>query len=324
MRKSLAGKLTAFLIVTVMALALVAPTTLAAKKIRIGFSQYTQKAPFYVAQVEAAKAEAKRLGVELIVVDAQDNISKQISDVEDLIAKKVDVIVLNPKDPKALIPVTKAVNKAKIPLIIADSTIDPSVNYVTTIKSNNYVIGVMAGEVMAKKTRGRAKIAMISGSIGNIGGQDRRDGFVSGFMEESLRSFNKVSLEVVAQGWGGWTQEGGLKAMEDILVAHKEIDVVFGENDAMALGALKAIKEAKREGVLIAGIDGQKEALAMIKEGGDYVTTGLNSPKLLGEMTIQVALKVLKHEAVPQVIYTPADAIVKDNVSKYYSANLVF
>jgi ribose transport system substrate-binding protein len=104
-----------------------------AKKIRIGFSQYTQKAPFYVAQVEAAKAEAKKnSSIELIVVDAQDSVEKQISDVEDLIARKCDIIVLNPKDPQALIPVTRAVNRAGIPLIIADSTIDPSVNYVTS------------------------------------------------------------------------------------------------------------------------------------------------------------------------------------------------
>src|SRR5690606_7057927 len=109
---------------------------LASEKIRIGFSQFTQKAPFYVAQDEAAKAEAqKHPEIELIVLDARDSVEKQISDVEDLIARQCDIIVLNPKDPKALIPVTRAVNRAGIPLIIVDSTIAPSVNYVTTIKS---------------------------------------------------------------------------------------------------------------------------------------------------------------------------------------------
>jgi ribose transport system substrate-binding protein len=294
-----------------------------AKKIRIGFSQYTQKAPFYVAQVEAAKAEAKKNpNIELIVVDAQDSVEKQISDVEDLIARKCDIIVLNPKDPQALIPVTRAVNRAGIPLIIADSTIDPSVNYVTCIKSDNFAIGKLVGEHLSSQLKGKGNVVIISGSVGNIGGEERRTGMISGFMENSLRNFNQVDINIVAQGWGGWTHEGGLKAMEDILVAHKNIDAVYAENDSMALGAMKAIREAGRD-ILVCGIDGQKEAFAMIKSG-DYLATGLNSPTILGEMTIRVALQVLKGEKVPQTIYTPADCINASNINKYYNPKSIF
>jgi len=302
---------------------LISSTALAADKIRIGFSQYTQKAPFYVAQMEAAKQEASKYSnVELITVDGQDSIEKQISDVEDLVAKKCDIIILNPKDPKALIPVTKMVNKAGIPLIIADSTIDPSVDCVTTIKSANFEIGKLVGEYLASKMKGKGTIVLISGSIGNIGGENRRTGMISGFMEYALSKYNSFDLKIVSQGWGGWTQEKGLSEMEDILVAHKDIDAIFAENDSMALGALKAIKEAKRD-ILVCAIDGQKEAYELIKKG-EYLATGLNSPSILGQLSIQTALKVLRGEKVPEVIYTPADCINKDNIDKYYDPNSIF
>ncbi len=78
---------------------------------------------------------------------------------------------------------------------------------------------------------------------------------------------NRVEFTIVTQGWGGWTNNGGLKAMEDILVAHKNINVLFAENDAMAIGALKTIKEMGMQGkIALVGLDGQKEAYELIKK----------------------------------------------------------
>jgi ribose transport system substrate-binding protein len=101
--------------------------------------------------------------------------------------------------------------------------------------------------------------------------------FSEEYIEQQLRSSGNVEFDIVSQGWGNWTYEGGLKAMEDILVAYPDINVLISEQDAMALGALQAIEESgKSEYItIVAGADGQKEALLLIKEGR-YGATGMN------------------------------------------------
>ena len=133
---------------------------------------------------------------------------------------------------------------------------------------------------------------------------------------------------MVAQGWGGWNHEGGLKAMEDILTAHPDVNVVLAENDSMALGARKALSDAKKlQGVLVlAAADGQKEALELIKKG-EYGATGLNDPALVARTAVDLGLKAVKGELpsdFPKLNYTTPAVITKENVDKYYKADAVF
>jgi ribose transport system substrate-binding protein len=133
-------------------------------------------------------------------------------------------------------------------------------------------------------------------------------------------------FEIVAQGWGNWMHEGGLTAMEDILVAHPEVDCLIAENDSMALGAIEAIKEAQKEEqiIVVAGADGQKEALELIK-AGRYGATGMNNPTLIGRMAVDVGLKVLDGDtSFPENYYTPAVVIHRENVSQYLDPNSPF
>jgi ribose transport system substrate-binding protein len=114
--------------------------------------------------------------------------------------------------------------------------------------------------------------------------------------------------------------------MEDIIVAHPEINVMLAENDSMALGAMEAIKEAHREDniLVLACADGQKEALKLIKEG-KYGATGMNNPALIAETAIEIGLRVLQGEkGFLKVSYTPAVCITKENVDQYYDPNAIF
>src|SRR6201999_1000798 len=115
----------------------------------------------------------------------------------------------------------------------------------------------------------------------------RRLGVITGLMDGLLTDYGLADVDIVGQGWGQWTTDGGLKAMEDLLTAHPDINVVLGENDSMVLGARKALQAAGRlKGILlVAAADGQKEALQLIQQG-EYGATGLNSPTILARMAV--------------------------------------
>jgi len=298
------------------------------KDLVLGCSMYTLGAPYFAAQANAVKRKGEEYGCKVYSTEAHDDMNKQLADVEDLLSKGIDLLILNPKDPKGLVPATKAATKAGVPVVIIDSSIDPSADYVTTVQSNNTANGVLVGEWLGNKMKGKhIKMALISGAQGNPVGEDRREGVFRGLNEYLLRTNNKISdLEVVTQGWGNWAHEGGLKAMEDILVAHPDINVLLTENDSMALGALKAITEAgKKDQILVlAAADGQKEALELIKKG-EYGCTGMNNPALVASTAVDIGIKYLEGEKnVPKITYTPPVCITKENVDKYYDPKADF
>lgn len=294
---------------------------------KIGLSMKTLSAPYFVAQVRAIQSKTEELGMKFSYINAEDDINKQVASVEDLLAQGIDVLILNPLDPKALVQSTKSATKAGVPVIIIDSSIDQSADFVTNILSNNLENGELVGEWLVRKTAGKKlRIALISGAQGNPVGKERRQGILRGIIEQQLRSSGNVEFEIVSQGWGNWTYEGGLKAMEDILVAYPDINVLISEQDAMALGALQAIEESgKSENItIVSGADGQKEALLLISEG-KYGATGMNDPVLIGEKAVEVAMKIMSGEQnFPKVIYTPPVCISKENVDKYYNPDAIF
>jgi ribose transport system substrate-binding protein len=294
---------------------------------KVGISMYTLGAPYFAAQLNAARRKAESLGMTVYTTNAQDDMVKQMADVEDMLARGIDLLILNPKDPKGLIPATKAATKAGVPVIIIDSSIDPSADFVTTIQSNNMRNGELIGEWLVKKMKDKPiKMALISGTQGNPVGKERRQGVFRGIIEQQLRSTGTAGFNIVAQGWGNWTHEGGLAAMEDIIVAHPEINILLGENDSMTLGAIEAIKEANKMGdiLILAAADGQKEALKLIKSG-EYGATGSNNPVVIAEKAIEIGLQVLQGNSdFPPKSYTPAVCITKENVDDYYLPNSEF
>jgi ribose transport system substrate-binding protein len=293
--------------------------------IKVGYCTPSLNAPFYVVLSEYVKKYAEGYGMQYAAADGQDDIIRQITSMEDLIAAGVNVLILNPLDHKALVPAVNAAVKSGMPVFILDSYIDPSAEYITSIQANNQGNGELVGEWAVKKL-GKAKIrmALISGSQGNPIGREKRLGFIRGFSEAQLISNGSADLTIVSQGWGNWTNNGGLKAMEDILVANPDIDLLVAENDAMAIGALKAINEAgKSADITVVGFDGQKEAYELIRQG-KYGATALNSPRELARLVMEAVVKHLNGEKVDKVIFTPAVLITKDNVDRFYDPKAIF
>jgi len=293
---------------------------------KVGYCTPSLNAPFYVVLSQYVQKYTESFGMKFVTADGQDDIIKQITSMEDLIASGANVLILNPLDHKALVPAVNAAVKQGIPVFIVDSSIDPAAEYITSVQANNEGNGELIGAWIVN-TMGKTKIkaAMISGSQGNPVGKEKRLGFIRGFTEMQLMTQGNVDLTIVSQGWGNWTNNGGLKAMEDILVANPHINLLVAENDAMGMGALKAINEAgKADAITVVGFDGQKEAYELIRDG-KFGATALNSPKELARLVVEAVVNYLNGERqIDKVIYTPAVLITKDNVDQYYDPNAIF
>jgi ribose transport system substrate-binding protein len=295
----------------------------------VGVSMFTLGAPYYAAQLAAAVDEAKKNGCTVTTADGQNDLTKQIGDVEDMISKGIQLLIINPRDPEAMVPSVNSAVRAGVKVVVIDSGLDPKARYVTLVQSSNDQNGFLVGQWIAQKMAGKPiKIALISGDKGNIVGEQRRLGVMKGILEQQLVQGGHAGFEVEAQGWGGWNTDGGLSAMEDIITAHPDVNVVLGENDSMVLGARDALKEAhKLDGVLlVAAADGQKDALELIKKG-EYGATGLNNPDLVARTGVDIGLKAVAGTLpadFPRVDYTTPTVITQENVDKYYNPKAVF
>lgn len=295
---------------------------------KIGYCTPSLNAPYYQALLQSIKASTEKNGMTFLSADGQNDINKQIAAVEDLITKGVDALLLNPKDPDALVGVTKVAKAAGIPVFIIDSSIAPSADYITTIQSNNLANGELAGEWLAKKFGNKKmNIALLSGNAGNPVGRTRKQGLLQGIIEEQLRTQGKIDLDVKTQAYTEWSYAGGLKAMEDILVAHPDINVVITESDVCVLGAIKAIAQAgKTDDILIvAGADGQKEAIKYIMDTDFYGCTAMNSPVQIGKNAVEYAIQYINGKRdFPKTSFTAPLLITKENAAKYYNPKALF
>ncbi|MCF6093785.1 ribose ABC transporter substrate-binding protein RbsB [Microaerobacter geothermalis] len=260
----------------------------------IGLSISTLNNPFFVDLKDGAQKAADELGYKLVVVDAQDDPSKQVADVEDLVQQKVDLILINPTDSAAVVTAVEAANQANIPVITVDRGSDGG-EVVTHIASDNVAGGVLAGEFINDKLNGQGKIVELEGIPGTSAARDRGKGFNEVVGKNS-------GLEVVAKQPADFDRAKGLSVMENILQAQPEIDAVFAHNDEMALGALEAIKAAGRQDqIIVVGFDATADAVKAVEEG-TLAATVAQQPKLIGELAVKNGQKVLNGEKVEEFI----------------------
>ncbi|MDR0424075.1 MAG: substrate-binding domain-containing protein [Clostridiales Family XIII bacterium] len=292
---------------------------------KIGLSMQTMGAPYFVSQSNAFQAACASEGIEVIAVDANGDMTKQQSDIEDLVVQGCNVIVINPADAQGAVAVANSVMAQGIPVFIMDNSIDPSATYVSMIQSNNAAIGTLVGEWIASEFgSSEIRIGLLSGNEGNLLGLDRRSGVIKGIVETQLVSSNSTNFKVVTQGWGGWNQEDGLTAAESMLTAAPDLNVIVAENDSMGLGAAIALQNAGRDDVIVCGIDGQKEALALV-QSGEYGASGLNDPVGVANLTLATIIRYANGDTnIPKLINTEPAVITSANINQYYDPNSDF
>ncbi|HEX8708953.1 MAG TPA: ABC transporter substrate-binding protein [Pyrinomonadaceae bacterium] len=270
-------------------------------KLKVGFSQMEENNPWRIAETNSMRDEAKKRGdrFELVVTNAQGQTSKQVSDVEDLIAQRVNAIFLAPREFEGLGSALRRAREANIPVFLIDREAAGTAgqDFVAFLGSNFVEQGKRAGEWLVKQTNGKAGIVELTGTAGASVARDRSEGF-----KQAIQG--SPDMKILTSQTGNFSRAEGQKVMENIIQAHgKEITAVYAHNDEMALGAIQALKAAGMnpgKDVLIVSVDGEKAALEAITRGEMNITVESN-PRF-GPLAFDTLEKFLRKESIPPKI----------------------
>lgn len=270
----------------------------------IGLSISTQNNPFFVTLAEGAKKAAKQAGVPLTVVDASDDATKQVSDIEDLVSKNVSVLIVNPVDSDAVTGAVEAAIAKGVRVISVDRVVN-GVDIDCQIASDNVAGAELATQYIVDTLGENVKTAELVGTSGASAAIDRSQGF---------HNIADKKLKVVASQTADFDRTQGMTVMENMLQADSSIQAVFAGNDEMALGAVEAISGAKKD-VLVVGFDATDDAIEAIRQGRMGATIA-QQPDLIGSTAVENAIRLTKGESIPKEILVEVTLITKDTVDK--------
>ncbi|MEU9380747.1 substrate-binding domain-containing protein [Streptomyces sp. NPDC048279] len=275
---------------------------------KVGLSLSTLNNPFFVQIRSGAQAEAKKLGVDLTVTDAQNDASQQANQLQNFTSSGLGAVIVNPVDSDAASNSVKAANKADIPVI----AVDRGVNNARTdalVASDNVTGGELAAKTIGDKLGGHGKIVILQGQAGTSAARERAQGFANG-----LKAF--PGIQVVAQQPADFDRTKGLDVMSNLLQAHPDVQGVIAANDEMALGAIKALGSKAGKSVSVVGFDGTPDGLTAVKNGTLYASVA-QQPSQLGKIAVDNALKAIQDKKVASTIKVPVKVVTKENVAGF-------
>lgn len=288
------------------------------KALKLGMANFSQCCPYFIGMNNSVIDEAKAYSnITIVATDANGDAAKFQSDIEDLIAQKVDGVIVSgawlEEAPAAL----DALKSAGIPVVLVDRQFGKgsSESYTSYIGPDNLTIGKQDGQYIADRLGGKGVVVELRGGpADNSIGLNRSKG-----VNSVLETYPDITV-VVAPDFGSWSADGGIALMEDMLAANPKIDAVFCENDSMCLGAQTAISDAGRaEEMFLVGVDGELAALEAIMKGANYAATGLNNSDQIGRAALHRMMAILAGASPEKNTYLPSPIITIDNVLKYYN-----
>jgi ribose transport system substrate-binding protein len=267
---------------------------------------------------KAAAEEYDDVDFELLEAADADSQAQQI---EQAISGKPDALVVLPQDGAALTPVAQRAEQAGIKVVNVDRLFTEPDAATATVLGDNYQIGVLAAEYISDQLKCQGNVVEIQGLAGISVTEDRTKGF-----EDTLKKkCPDGGVKIVASQPGDFNPDTGLKVMENILQAQKEIDAVYTHDDDMAQGVVQAIRNAGRDDeMFLTGVGGSQDAMKQIEEGGLYRATFLYNPNMAATAVNMARLLALGEgfpelvpPEVPRQLVVPAAVVTKDNVSEY-------
>jgi ribose transport system substrate-binding protein len=285
-------------------------------KIVVAFSQMEMNNAWRVAETASIRAEAQKRGIELIYTDAQGDTAKQVSDVEDIIARKPNVILLAPREYEGLAPALAAAKRAGIPLILIDRDAqgEPGVDYASLISANFIWEGQQCAQVLVSRfgTSQEVNVVQITGTPGSSVAIDRQKGF-----EDELSKY--PNFRIIATQNGEFTRSIAQNVMANVVQSQGgRINAVYGHDDECAIGAIQALKAAGYKpgaDIAVVGVGGFKDAALLIQQS-EMDATVLCSP-FFGPTSFDAVEKLVRGEKLPTFIQNPGRVIDKSNVDAY-------
>lgn len=282
----------------------------------IGFSSPNFDDNYQTLVRGAAQKEAEKLGYKIQIEDAREDVGTQLSQIQNFIASGVDAIVLSPVSTQATPQITKLAAQAGIPLVYvirrpADvEKFGPKAAYVG---SNNLQAGKLEGEAVCKMTGGKGTAVMLIGFLRNEDAQNRTQA-----VKDVLGTPACSGIKIIAEQEGEWQRTKANDIVAGWLASGKKFDIVFANNDEMALGAIQALKAvgADMKNVTVAGVDATADALAAMK-AGDLDITVFQDAVGQGTGSVDAASKMMKGETVPKYIEIPFQTVTQDNMSGF-------
>jgi ribose transport system substrate-binding protein len=280
----------------------------AKKHITIGLAVANLQADFFNQIKQSVEAEAKKSGATVRVADAGGDSATQVNQMQDFITRQVDAIIYIPAGATAAGVPVKAAKRAHIPVIAVDRNA-PDAPGDTFIATDSVAAANVLGHWVVKAAGGKGQLAILQGQIGTTPQVDRQKGF-----EQALST--APGIKVVAQQPADWAQDKAFSVAQDMLQAKPDINIFWGQADAMALGAAQAVKNANvKHKVIIAGFDGDFAGLKGVR-AGTVDATMVQQTQLMGRLAVQSALDITAGKTLPKTQLQKAFLLTKADPKK--------
>ena len=278
----------------------------------VGFSQSEpDTAAFRAAETKSIREAAEQVGVkELLVTNANNELPKQISDIQDMLNQGAQFLIVAPVNSDGLDPALAAAKEAGVPVLTIDRKVtnEPCSDYIAFLGSDFYQQGQRAADAMNEATGGEGQVAILLGSSGNNVTDNRNAGFKDQVEERY------PGLEIVAEQTANFARDEGQTVTEQLLQSNSEITAIYAHNDEMGLGAVTAVEAAGKapgDDIKIVSIDGTRNAVQAIVDG--QINAVIESNPRFGPLAFETAQKFYDGEAIPE------DVIIEDD--EYNSEN---
>ena len=292
-------------------LSLVAMASAGAKELKsVGLTVGDMANPFFVAMGKGTADAVKKINpnAKVTALSTKYDLNTQVGQIENFIANKVDLILVNAVDPKAIAPVLKKARDAGIVVVAVDVGAEGA-DY--TVMSDNVAAGANACDYIAKKLNNKGNVVIVNGPpVTSV--VDR----VVGCKQVLAKTQIKIlSDNQDAKG----SRDGGMAVMQDLLTANPKIDAVFAINDPTAIGAELAIKQAKRTGIFITAVDGAPDAVVALKDPkGLLEGSAAQNPYAMASESVKVGYDIMNGKKPKDtVMLLPVPLVTRDNLKDY-------
>lgn len=279
-----------------------------AKPVSVGMSFQELNNEYFVTMKEALESATGDMGAQLYISDAAHDVSKQTSDIEDMLQKKIDILLINPADSVGAETAVLAAKKAGVVVIAIDAQANGPID--SFVGSKNYDAGLMAGKRLGEALGGKGEVAILDG-IPVVPILERVRGF-----EAAMKEY--PNIKIVTKLNGKQERDTAMNVTENMLQANPTLNGIFSVNDVGSLGALAAIESSGRD-VKLVSVDGSPEAVAEIAKGNSpFIATSAQFPR--DQVRIGLAMGLAKYwgAKVPKEVPIDVKLIDKTNAKDFH------